>query len=173
MGEYDDELQFIPGKNNVVADALSRLPVPLSPDCVVRTVASFSFDPFGLIPVQATNVARASKSDRELSLAISYTINGWPRQVQEAMVPFHRIRSELNVEHGCLLWSCRVIIPVQFRSQLLQELHTSRSCVSRMKSVARSIFWWPGLDNDIVQLASDCGICQHIANRLVKEEVHH
>ena len=66
-----------------------------------------------------------------------------------------------------------MIIPVQFRSQLLQELHTSHSDVSRMKSVARSIFWLPGLDNDIVQLASDCGICQQIANRPAKEKVHH
>ena len=104
---------------------------------------------------------------------MSYTINGWLSQVQEAMVPFHHIHSELNVEHGCLLWCCRVIIPVQFHSQLLQELHTSHSGVSRMKSVALSIFWWPGLDNDVVQLASDCGICQQIANRLAKEEVHH
>ena len=84
MAEYDYELlQFIPRKNNAVADALSRLPVPLSPEqehCVVHIVASFSFDHCEFIPVQASDVARASKSDQELSLAISYTINGWLSQ---------------------------------------------------------------------------------------------
>ena len=176
LSEYDYDLEHISGKDNVIADCLSRLPAPLSPvheQYVVNAVSSYAFDPCELLPIQACDVAKASKCDRIISLAMSYTLNGWPSQVQDDLVPFLRIKNDLNVEHGCLLWGSRVIIPCQFRGQLLQELHAMHLGINRMKSVARSIFWWPGLDQDIGNLVATCGECQVNANRPTKEDTHH
>ena len=176
LAEYDYAIEHIAGKDNVVADCLSRLPLPLSAAeerVVLSAVSSYSFDPCELIPIQASDIAKGSKQDGEIALAMSYTRHGWPSTVSDRLAPFLKLQHDLSIEHDCLMWGSRVVVPSQFRQQLLQELHVSHSGVSRMKSVARGIFWWPGLDADIVKLAVDCEMCQRNAPMPVQEPVHH
>ena len=74
LAEYDYDLEYIHDKDNV-ADCLSGLPCPLSEaneQLVVHAVSVHAFDPCQLLPVQASDIARASKSDPEISLAVSY-----------------------------------------------------------------------------------------------------
>ena len=66
------------------------------------------------------------------------------------------------MEEGCLLGGIQVIIPHRLREKLLEELHKDDPGVTRMKSVARSYMWWPGLDKDLEQLAKSCQSCQAI-----------
>ena len=56
----------------------------------------------------------------------------------------------------------RVVIPQRQREKLLQELHQDHPGVTRMKSVARSYMWWPGLDKEIENLAKSCSACQAV-----------
>ena len=175
LAEYDFDLQHIHGKDNVVADCLSRLPCPLTPEqqkMIVHAVDSVAFDPCELIPICAKDVAHASKLDPEINLAMSYTLHGWPDQVKESLTPFSRVQTDLNVEHGYLLRGSRVVIPQPFRSQLLADLHDGHLGVNRMKAVARSFIWWPGIDGDIERLVAGCNTCQQQANRPAKEMTH-
>ena len=58
------------------------------------------------------------------------------------------------------MWGIRVIVPHSLQSQLLQSLHQNHPGVSRMKAIARSYFWWKGLDKNIEQIAKSCRSCQ-------------
>lgn len=60
------------------------------------------------------------------------------------------------------MWGIRVIIPQSLRNKLLQELHQDHPGVTRMKSVARSYMWWPGLDKELETLAKSCQSCQAV-----------
>ena len=71
-------------------------------------------------------------------------------------------RSELTVEGGCVLWGARVVVPEKFRRKLLNELHSNHPGVCKMKGIARSYLWWPGLDKAIEQLAKSCVECQSV-----------
>eukprot|EP00117_Sycon_ciliatum_P020115 scpid97091/ scgid18017/ Uncharacterized protein K02A2.6 len=176
MSEYDYTIQFIKGSENVLADCLSRLPLPLSAEqeeMIVKAVESHSFDPCQIVPIQSSDVSKASKYDPVVSKAMSFTVHGWPSVVDSHLIPFQRIRHELSIEHGCLLWGNRVVIPRQFQKALLQELHSEHLGMSRMKNVARGVFWWPGLDSDVESLVSACSLCQQNANVPVKEAIHH
>ena len=64
------------------------------------------------------------------------------------------------MEGNSLLWGIRVIIPQQLRALILTDLHRSHPGVVRMKCIARSYFWWPGLDQDIETLVKECKPCQ-------------
>jgi len=101
-----------------------------------------------------------------------YTKRGWPQQGTEALRSFHHRSRELTVEDDCLLWGTRVVIPMKLRPHLLQELHRDHPGASRMKSLARSFFWWPGLDKDIEQLAKSCSSCQSIKQAPAKAPLH-
>ena len=75
------------------------------------------------------------------------------------MKPFNRRKSELSVQDGCILWGNRVVVPEQGRSKVLQQLHEGHPGVTRMKSIARSLTWWPGIDKDIEKTVQNCQPC--------------
>ena len=56
------------------------------------------------------------------------------------------------------------MIPLKLRSKLIDELHHDHPGMSRMKSVARSYMWWPGLDKQIEQRVRGCVSCQAVKN---------
>ena len=53
-----------------------------------------------------------------------------------------------------------MVTPPQYRDQVLQDLHKSHLGITRTKSLARSILWWPGLDQAIVDMVKCCSVCQ-------------
>ncbi len=62
------------------------------------------------------------------------------------------------------MWGLRAVIPEKLRSNLLEELHRDHMGMSRMKSMARSFFWWPGIDKAIEEVVRNCQACQAIKN---------
>ena len=94
---------------------------------------------------------------------MQYTRNGWPDKVSKELVQFHGRRDEITIEGNCLMWGIRVIIPNKCQHQFLQQLHTEHPGTTRMKSIARSYAWWPGMDQEIESVVKECGPCQQDA----------
>ena len=67
---------------------------------------------------------------------------------------------ELSLLEGCILWGARVVIPPQGRKLVLEELHETHTGVSKMKALARSYVWWPGMDTEIEEVVRNCSSCQ-------------
>ena len=53
-----------------------------------------------------------------------------------------------------------VFVPEKCREKVLSELNVGHSGMTRMKALARSYVWWPGLDEDIERLVKTCQSCQ-------------
>ena len=104
---------------------------------------------------------QATRTDLCLSKVLWFVQQGWPSTVPEFAKPFSN-RSELSVEEGCVLWGIRVLVPKKLQGRVLDELHSNHLGMSRMKSLARSYVWWPGLDHDTEEVAKGCASCQTV-----------
>lgn len=164
LSAYQYEIEFRPTNDHCNADGLSRLPLSESaPTNAVSEVKIFNISQMEALPVNTRQLRAATASDSILSKVFRYTRNGsWPHKIPPALSSFADKRNELTVEEGCLLWGIRVIVPKTLREKLLKELHQDHPGMSRMKSVARSYMWWPGLDKELETLAKSCQACQAV-----------
>lgn len=159
LSGYNYNIVYRTSADNANADLLSRLPVTgkveVDPDenYVFNTVVNE-------LPVTAKIIARDTEKDQTLVKVYEYTMSGWPSSCDEPELrPYVKIKDELSVDCGCLLWGRRVIIPSSLRDCLLSELHECHPGMSRMKALARSWVWWPGIDPDIEDLVRSCNAC--------------
>lgn len=163
LSGFDFDIQCIPGKDNGCADALSRLclkkTVPLEEDDY--TYLKFMSENFEK-PVSGSEIARETVLDSILKIVIKYVENGWPDHCkkQNELREFFIRKNELTLEQGVLMWGHRVIIPRKFRDVLLKEIHVSHMGIVKSKSLARSYFWWPGMDKKIEELIGSCDTCR-------------
>ena len=143
LSAYQYEIHFKPTQEHANADGLSRLPLPTATGSKVicsTDPAIFNLSQVESLPVTATQIQAASRTDPVLSKVLHHTIRGWPQQTAEVLKPFHHRSQELTVEGGCLLWGIQVVIPRKLQAQILEDLHRDHPGASRMKSLARSHF---------------------------------
>ena len=116
----------------------------------------------GVLPVSSEQIKTTVRKDPLLLQVMRYTQDGWPDKPTNRLdlQPFFCRRNKLSLEGDVLLWGMRVIIPKQFRAEILDELHTGHIGVVKMKGVARSYVWWPGMDANIESCTNACESCQ-------------
>ncbi|XP_011167523.1 uncharacterized protein K02A2.6-like [Solenopsis invicta] len=140
------------------ADALSRLPLEdnQSVDTVVDDEVKAIAEEH---PITSNWVRQKTSRDPELSSVIQFIKKDWlNKQSQLPDKPFIH-REELTIEQGIITWGVQVVIPKSLRDQVLIQLHETHPGVVRMKSLARSHVWWPGIDSGIDSLVKSCTSC--------------
>jgi len=152
LSAYHCTIEHIKGTANNFADCMSRLPLTgQSQDSAEKIHVVVQTDD---LAGTATQIAKESLHDTELSLVMNSIQYGhWPSDTTVDLGPFCKRYTELSIVDGCVLWGTRVVIPSIFRQS---QLHTSHLGMSRMKSLARSYFRWPGLDAQIEEVCSNC-----------------
>ena len=57
----------------------------------------------------------------------------------------------------------QVVVPRSARREILRRLHIAHQGVNKTKQLARDLFYWPGMSNDIAELVGSCRVCQQFA----------
>ena len=158
---YQYNMVFKAGKEHLNADCLSRLPLPVTDPVEEHETVLMMREIEDCTLLTADEIAEWTKYDPVLSHVHEYLLRGWPSQEANPELAAYRVRKdELSVQDGCVLWGPRVVIPPKGRQQVLQELHTAHPGINRMKSLARSYVWYPGMDKDLEKLVQSCEVCQ-------------
>ena len=175
LAKYNYRLQYKKGEENGNADMLSRLPLPAKPYTLTQPVYEeviFNMSVMDQTPVTSSLIARWTARDPILATVKRYVLLGWPHDPEDYLTQYSLRRSELSVQQQYLLWGSRVIIPKQGRDKLLEELHQCHPGMVRMKSLARSYMWWPGLDKDIENKVKSCEECQQQSKSPALAQLH-
>ncbi|CAB0012174.1 unnamed protein product [Nesidiocoris tenuis] len=106
------------------------------------------------------SIRRHTRSDPIISQVASKIVAGAKLdRSNDAFKPYVHREHELTIDHGCLMWGFRVIVPEQLRAAILRELHDTHIGATKMKAYARNYFWWPNLDSDVEATANACETC--------------
>jgi len=173
LSAYNYELRYREGGRNGNADALSRLPLDARTGEFSEKLVSVAMMEMVRSPVTETEVRSCTQTDPVLAIVLQRILEGGlDREEAEQFKPYRRKVSELTTEGGCVLWGARVVIPTGLRSRVLEELHDVHPGIVRMKALARSYVWWPGVDQDIEDAVRHCQVCQVNQSKPVAATAH-
>ena len=159
--QYDIDIQYLPGKRNIIADALSRVS-PLPPkvtdikaiNCIAENEMSVN------IPVSKTKMEEFQDSTCRDIILQEY--QGWSREQKdypEILHPYWTYRECISLENGLLFKDNRLIVPKAERDQMLGLLDYGHYGINCTQNRARESVFWPGITKDIESKVKDCMIC--------------
>lgn len=172
LNEYNYKVEYQKGSDNQCADAMSRLPLPVTTQAskekdYIKAIYEEKVEDLALT---MKSLQQATTKDEILSKVKGFVDNGWPYHMDnDKLKPYFDKRDEISVEDGIVLWSGRMVIPATLRKKMLSALHEGHPGIASMRSLARFYAWWPGMDHDIDTWVKGCYACQ--ANRGQEAEV--
>ncbi|XP_073820944.1 uncharacterized protein [Musca autumnalis] len=121
------------------------------------------------LPVTAQRIAQETRKDPHLGKIVKLLESG--QCLSKAGYKSPEINYKLS--SGCLTFEHRIVIPPRFRGDLMKDLHGAHLGMVKMKGIARSFIYWPGIDKDIEGTARECERCAKYANVPKKCTDHH
>ena len=169
LTDYSFNVTYVAGKTHYLADSLSRNPVFDPPECpevpeLLGGHTAYHVTPGD--PVLAGMYASA-QGDQKYSSIVEALLQG--KDIKN-LPPGHPAKQLANV------WNClsvkddvliildgsRIVVPYSCRPSVLRQLHFSHSGIARTRAFARSLFFWPGITNDIKMMIEACAKCQRV-----------
>ncbi|KAK6171969.1 hypothetical protein SNE40_018385 [Patella caerulea] len=175
LAGYDYKIEFRKTSKHANADSLSHLPLKVEEETVSTDMGINALNTAQVdsLPVTTSSVQQETRRDPVISTVVQYTNYGWPTEkFNQELNAFYTRRHELTVHQECLMWGLRVVIPAKLRQDVLDQVHEGHVGVVKMKMLARSYIWWPGIDGDIETLAKQCTGCQQSQHMPKSAPIH-
>lgn len=158
--------EHVPGKQLVVADALSRHPLKDSyvPE-TEKQVKAYVNTLVSSKPIKSSKLEemrRVSQSDTELQKVITFIRKGWPRKMPESspLRKYHSARNHLSESDGLVLYHDRIVVPAPLRVDVLDQLHKGHQGLTKCRERAKLTVWWPNIGKQITNKVRSCEFCR-------------
>ena len=163
--KYSIKAEYVPGKDMVVPDVLSRSPrmnqdKPDLSDEVDAYVAGIEAS-WPASKDKLCQIRDATHKDALLVQAMNFTLHGWPAQsaVPPDLLPLYKVRNELSVTDGLLVFRARIVVPEALQEDILDRIHDGHLGIMKCQERARTSVWWPGINQRIQQKIAACKHC--------------
>ena len=96
-----------------------------------------------------------------------------PQQTLEKNIEtFRNMSISLILCNGCLLLGSRVVIPSSHHNEIVDLLHIGHFGMEKIKQLARTAVYWPGIDAAIEQCSRRFSSCGEHQNKPPQPPVH-
>ena len=176
----DIHIKYLSGKENVIADTLSRVASikPELQDCN-SSLSNIERIPVHQItqtalasPERLQEICEATAKDSTLRLLTNIVHEVRPRTIKDcphSTLSYWYFRDEITCEDGILYKGTRLIMPKSERASTLKVLHVGHYAIDKMSLRVRETFYWPGITKDIRLTYHHCQICAKFARTQQKE----
>ena len=163
---YSFHVCWVPGKMHLIADALSRTPFfapeehpSLEIDTVISCLSQASHPTIDTI-------YNSIDDDRHLldDIKNETFLSTYSQSLKGYLNIFSLSLSlSLSLSDGLVLMdSERIVLPLPAVKPILKLLHASHSGITKTTNLARGLYFWPGMTNDIRQMVSSCAHCTRV-----------
>ena len=167
MMRYAPKVIHVPGKQQIIADALSRAPSSEPNDADIALIAeveAYASHVVNALPAtqqRLQTITNAQQADEECRQIIDYCQHGWPAYMPSLPLlrQYWENRSHLAVVDNLLLYDERIVIPRSMRLEILDCIHQGHLGITKCRARARNAVWWPGLSQSIEELVTKCHQC--------------
>ncbi|XP_048255340.1 uncharacterized protein K02A2.6-like [Haliotis rufescens] len=163
LQKYDLQVTYRPGKELIVADALSRAYLPANDNWFDETEFDVNFIsqlPFTSSRVETFKLATAD--DPQLQQLKSVILIGWSsdrKDVPACVQDFWNIRDELTVVGDLVFKGNKLVVPRALQAEMLQKIHEAHLGITKCKQRERDVLFWIGMNKHIEDFVSQCTIC--------------
>ena len=170
--KYDVQIKHLPGKDILVADALSRIS-----SCPGEAVQGLDISVhevhlnLNASPTRVCQIQEETAKDSTLSSLREVIMRGWPDKrcdCPAALLACWNYRDELTVADGMILKGTRIIIPGSLQPAVLKQLHYAHQGAEKCKLRAKGSVFWAN-NRDIDELVKTCSPCQRHQKLNAKE----
>lgn len=158
---YTFKLEWLAGKLHQMADALSRAPVfqPAEEDVIVAEELVFGID----TEDKALVVLRDAIDEDYKALVQAVRLDFVGVDALHGASEYRKVKDLLSLQ-DCdaplvLYEGRRVVVPKPARKAVLQMLHKGHCGANKTEALARELYFWPGINNEIRQSVSSCSEC--------------
>ena len=177
---YNFNVEWTSGKSQLLADSLSRYPLfdePSEEDFAedelerVEVARVVRFNALSKhIDVSLKKIAEAAAQDaqyQDLMFAVRSAKN--PRNLPPGHIAkmYASCWSEMSAsEDGLIFLGNRIVVPCSMRPGILERLHAPHQGVTKTKLLAKQLYYWPGMVNDIKTRTESCQKCvEHLPSK--------
>jgi hypothetical protein len=163
MMAYTYSISYTPGEKLVLADALSRAPLPggMDSESTNELVVSEIAESLPISQRRRDRIKAAILADEESTILLQYIREGWPVyvKVNPMVQKYFTFKDFLTEIDGVIYYWDRVYIPRMERDKVLEDIHKGHQGESKCIRRATELVWWPGMTAEIRELVKMCTSC--------------
>lgn len=168
---YDLDVQYVPGSKMHVADALSRASSNAS-SIDVDTSLTKTIHTINVSDAVQSLIAAETQKDPVLQQLKLYFEFGWPKcrnKSEDIVKCYYKHKDNIIYENGIVYLNYKIIVPSVLRERVIKKVHSSHFGINKTIARARSLFYWPNIENDFIKAISNCEICEKYSLKKCKE----
>ena len=156
---FSFDVVWVPGKTHLIADALFRAPL-------------FAAEDLPGLEIDTAISCLSQTSQPSIDVIYSAVDSDYRQLVSDVLdntrisLYSHQLKGSFDAlsvsDNLVLLDSRRIVVPMPAVKRVLQLLHSSHAGMTKTFTLARGLYFWPGMSNDIKQVISRCEKCVRV-----------